>query len=277
MSKGFLASLLAIVSVMIFAQESKPWTNALDLSVVGTGGNSESSTLGFNNDYSYKWEKAGFNLKAGAIRVENTRYTRYAEGSLEDFTLFEESETIKTDEKFFLKSRYDHTMSEKTFWYFGLDWDRNEFAGIANRYAASSGVGNKWIDTESVKFSTSYGLVYTVEDPVFEPEGYDDRYASLKLSYVWLRNLGKNISFKQDFDLAVNLEETDDYRADLKNSLSTSLNQHLALKVGLDFAFDNQPAFQPVPLIDNGVTTGTVAFELDNLDYIFTTSLSIKY
>jgi hypothetical protein len=57
------------------------------------------------------------------------------------------------------------------------------------------------------------------------------------------------------------------------------LNKRLALKVSLQFLYDNQPSFEELPLFDTaGVDTGTaVLAELDELDTVFTSSLVMSF
>lgn len=278
MKKTIVLTLIMLAGMFLIAQEKeeKPWKDSMDFSLVGTGGNSESLTLGFKNEFSLKQDKTEFIIKMGAIRSESTRFTYWATGSEENYDLIKNSNTEKTDEKYFINTKYNHEINKKTFWFLGLDWDRNEFAGIANRYAGGIGFGNKWIDTKHKKFSTSYGLQYTQENLVYEPEGYDNSYGSVKLSYNFLKDVGQNSSFKQDFDLIANIEESGDFRADLKSNFTTTLSKRLALKVGLQLAYDNQPAFKLIDLRENDQAIGQVPYELDELDYIFTTSLVIN-
>ena len=50
----------------------------------------------------------------------------------------------KTAENYYLRGRYDRNITERFFWYGGVGWDRNEFAGIKNRMTVFGGVGNLW-------------------------------------------------------------------------------------------------------------------------------------
>lgn len=273
-------ALLFIATVGCLAQEAeapaRPWTDELDLSIVGTSGNSESTTFGFKNHYTYNFEKAKFELKLGGIRVETTKFTHFAIGTPEAFEVVEEEETLKTDEKYYVQTKYSKSISDRFFWDASLDWDRNEFAGIKNRYAFGVGVGHVWKKTDTRSFSSAYTLLYNTEDLVFETPDFDDSYGSIKLSYEWKENKGA-IKFKQEFAAVANLETSEDFRADLKNELSTGLTKRLALKVGLDVAYDHQPAFKGIPLLVDGVEIDTVPYELDELDYLFKTSLVLTF
>lgn len=272
----FLMSALFIISVSVFGQEEekRPWTNVAELSAVVTGGNSEATTYSFKNDYNYAWDSANFNFKIGGFRADSTTFSRFATGTADNFVIVEEKTTETTAEKYFMNLKYDRKINEKFFWFTGLDWDRNEFAGIDNRYALSAGVGNIWVDTDRRKFRTDYGIQYTKEDLIFEQPGFDDSYASAIASYKWFEAIGKNSTFTQDFKFNLNLDDTDDFRAELDNGFATAISSKVALKIGLLFLFDNQPAFTRIQLQNTDVF---VPLELDELDTVFTTSLVINF
>ena len=256
-------------------EEKRPWTNVAELSAVFTGGNSESSTFSFKNDYAYAWDNANFTFKFGGFRAESVTFTRFAQGTVDNFTIVENKDREKTGENYFVALKYDKKITEKFFWFTGFNWDRNEFAGIKNRYSVSGGVGNIWLDTDRRKFRTDYGVQYTQEDLVFEQAGFDDTYASAVVSYSWFEAVGKNSAFKQDLKVNWNLDETDDWRAELDNGFTTSISEKVALKIGLLLLFDNQPAFATLPLL--GADGVQVPYELDDLDTVFTTSLVINF
>ncbi len=278
--KILIIALTMLFSVVCFAEEGQDrnWTDQAELSYVMTGGNVETNTLGFKNLFDYKWEKATLTFKVGGIRAENTNKYYFAVGDSNNFSVISEEETVKTAEMYYANIKYQRNISEKFFWFTGLGWERNRFSGIDNRYNLFAGVGNIWFDSEESKFKTEYGLQYTKEEPVFEPLNYDDSYGSLRFAYTYFRKVFQNSQFDQNLEVVMNMEETSDYRAVLQNSFTTNFSKRLALKVGLDFFYDNEPAFINIPLFDsNNVETGTVLYELDELDTVFTTSLVITF
>ena len=252
----------------------KAWSNKSELSAVWTGGNAESSSLGFKNDYQRTIGKGEINFKVGGIRAESTRFTRTATGTPDNFIVTETEETEKTAENYYLRFKYDRKINERFFWFTGLDWERNEFAGIDNRSSISAGVGNVWVETKRRKLKTDYGFQYTKEDNVIEFENTDDTFGAIVLTYVFFQKIGKNAAFDQTFNGVANLEETRDFRVDLNSGLTATLTERLAIKVGLQLLYDNQPSFDAITLEDGGTT---VPFELDELDTVFTTSLVINF
>ena len=72
-----------------------------------------------------------------------------------------------------------------------------------------------------------------------------------------------------------NLDETDDYRADMVNALAVTMSQRLALKLSLQWLYDNEPSFDIIPFSDFGGVDQP--FQLDELDQIFTASLVVNF
>jgi putative salt-induced outer membrane protein YdiY len=258
------------------ADDEYRWRDTAEFSFVATAGNADTTTLGFKNKLWRKWDSSAFELNAGGVRSEGTT-NRRAVGTVDSFRLEDDSEL--TAENYFLNGRYDRKITERFFWFTGAGWDRNTFAGIDNRYTAVGGVGNSWVDTETVKFRTDYAVTWTSQDDVVDNPETDDTFLGLRVSWHYLHMFGETTQYMNDFVVDENLDETDDWRANMINSVSVALNKRLALKVSLQFLYDNQPSFEELPLFDTaGVDTGeTVLAELDELDTVFTSSLVVNF
>jgi len=261
-----IALLLSLPALGADDQE-KGWSDTAEVSFVATDGNSESSSLGFKNTAIREWEKSSLTIRAGGIRVETTTITRTAV----DGVVTEDKDTETTAENYYLNGRYDRMIHDRLFWYAGAGWDRNEFAGIENRYVAEGGVGNVWRDTKELKLKTNYGLTYTDQEDVVDDPTVDDSFLGARFSWDYLNKLGANTTFTNVLVLDENLDETSDWRADMLNGLAVAMNEHLALKLGLRLMYDNEPA---IDLVDNvGTGPAQVPYPLEELDTILTISL----
>lgn len=290
MSKRTLAATALLLTATLAANPSaahdpeadgkvEGWFDSAELSYVLTAGNSEASTLGFKNTLSRVWTDSLFTLKAGAVRADATTFSRTAVGTPESFTVIETDDNNLTAESYFLNGRYLHDITERFFWYGGLGWDRNRFAGIDSRFIAEAGVGNTWIQNDNTVFKTAYAATYTDQTDVLELPNTEGSFAGLRLSSDFLHKFGTSATYANALVLDENLDETDDWRADMVNSVAVSMSRRLALKASLQWLYDNQPSFLQVALVDSlGVPTGlTVPVELDELDTVFTTSLVINF
>lgn len=280
---GVLALCVLILPVAWAAEGDEGWKDTAEFSLVSTSGNSETTTLGFKNTLSRAWERSAVVVKAGAVRAESTTTSSFAVGSPSVFNVFSTDIDTTTAENYYLNGRYDRKITDRFFWYGGLGWDRNEFAGIENRYIADAGVGNIWRDEDDLKFSTTYGLTYTKQDDVVPIAGVEDTFLGARAGWAYLNKLGDNTTYENLLVLDLNLDETEDWRGDMINSLAVAMSQRLALKLTLQLLYDNTPSFENVSLFDLdpsdplAVLLGTVPVELDELDSVFTASLVINF
>lgn len=267
---------LALVALPVAAEEDLGWSDTAEFSYVLTDGNSESQTLGFKNVLKRAWENARFTLKAGGIRAETTTTTRTAVGTPGAFVIDERSVTETAAENYYLNGRYRADITDRFFWYAGAGWDRNRPAGIENRYIAEGGVGNTWVANDDVTFSTEYGATFTDQEDVVGP---GDSFVGARLSWDYENKLTDNTKYTNVLVLDANLDESDDWRGDMVNSVAVAMNSRLALKLSLQWLYDNQPSFAEVALENPiGTPTGqTVLFELDDLDTVFTASLVVNF
>lgn len=256
----------------------KPWSLETELGLVQTAGNSESSTFGLSALFKYMWTRSEAKIDAGGIRTESSLKTRTAVGTSSDFVVLEEKHREKTAENFYVRGRYDFNVTELFGLFGGADWRRNIFAGIRSRTLVAAGAANTWRDNDKVRFKTDYSGTYTFEDEVVENPFTKTNFPGLRLSYDLWWKLTETTEFTSNLIGDWNLDNTDDLRADFSNSLSVLITSKLALKLGLDLLWRNDPALVELPLFDSGgADTGETVFTpLEELDEILTVTLVVK-
>ncbi len=277
-----VAALAAAYPFVAAAEEKapkRPWKNKTELSYVVTAGNSESSTFGFKNDFERKWDKNTLGVKLGGVRVETTRFSRTATVVGSTIVFDENPSKETTAESYFLAGRFERAVAKTFFWYGAAGWDRNRFAGIANRYIGEAGAGNTWFDRDEAKWKTFYAATWTdQEDVATDPATgapLSDTFVGVRVGSDYFRQLTESTEYQNVTILDYNFDESDDWRGDMTNSLAVAMNTRLAIKVSLRWLYDNRPSFVAVPL--TGGTTPTALFELDKLDTVFTASLVINF
>ncbi len=281
------AIFIGLVPAALLAQApatpSPAWSDKASLSYVSVGGNAQSQSLGFANEYLYKWTDSSFAFNVAGVRVNTTTIDRSATGtSATSYTLLETTTQKTTSEAYTGLLRYDHKLSAQTFWFGAGTWDRNRPSGLDNRYKGILGVGVTWAEAERTKFRTDFGLGYTKEDPLFRPEGFTDSYATWQLGAKLEQKAFATSAFTSELSLSGSLKEGRDWLGTLKNSFTTTLSQRLALKVGYDLAYRNKPNILGVDILQTPVATppvvlGKAPVELKKLDTVFTTSLVITF
>ena len=289
------------------------WSNATDLSLVLTKGNSAARTLGFANKLRHVWETSRLQVDLTAVRSDTSddRFFLadpgfvFPVGTTPDDLTFQfvrpsPSPDVAT---YLVGGRYDRNLSEYFFWNTGASWDRNEDAGILHRYIAFAGVGNIWSDTETRQLSTSYGISYTDRDEKVPDPDKDRRFGGARLGWDYLEQLGGVTVFESVFTANINVAAASDYSLNTTNSVDVSMNEHLSLKVSVQFRYENKPALETgldvvahVDLIDpdgvpgtgdelfmtvadggGQIVLGSADARKDKLDTIFQTALVVSF
>ena len=241
------------------AAEDIGWSNATELSVVRTQGNADTQTFGFKNTLRRNWPGARARLRVDGIRsrASGERFLVVAPGLRfrpgEQPAGFETS-AARTDgppdvEQYFVEGRFELNLSERFFWNVGTSWDRNDDAGIRNRYVTFSGVGNTWADSEDLSFSTGYGISYTARDEAAPHAAKDDRFGGFRLDGDYRHRLAASLELDSDLALNVNLRSASDYSLNVTNGIGVAMSEHLSLRVSLQHLYEHQPAFEEAPIL----------------------------
>jgi putative salt-induced outer membrane protein YdiY len=267
-------------------EEKIGWSDEAEFSLVSTSGNSESSTLGFQNKLTRDWETSALVIRAYAIRAKSDTITRFAIGTPGDFSEQETSESEVTAETYYLHGKYDSQIREKLLWYAGGGWARNRPAGIDNRFLVEGGLGNLWRDDDDLKFLTEYAITWTNQENVVTLPDVDETWVGARFRWEYLNKFGASTTYENVLLLDANLEESSRWRGTMLNSVSVSMSSHLALKVSLLWLYENEPAFTDGKLFDPAIPPAppvpadpptTVPIQLDELDSIFTASLVVNF
>lgn len=263
------ALVLCTVALVAFAgvaraqeEEKKKWSNDTELSLVSTQGNSDTLAFGLKDVYQKFWEKSRFQFK-----LEGTQASK----ADDRFVVIELSppgidpadpcttggacrtvEPAREDsiERYLVEGRYDRDISERTFWNVGASWDRNltDGSGIENRYIGFAGIGNKWWDRDDLKFITNYGVSYTDREETTVDPLKDDTFAGLRFDWAYLNKFGKSVTYTNTWSINYSLDDSDDYNFDMINAITVAMSERIALKVSLQWLYNNLPPLQTVDL-----------------------------
>lgn len=252
------------------------WKDSAELALVVAGGNSRTSTFGFGNLLSRIWTNGELNIEAAGLRTNSTTVSRIPSGSsIDDFDVIETRESTPTAENYLARAKYERQVSSRFFVYGGGGWDRNEFAGMRNRYSGAGGVGNIWHDRGDSRWRTDYGLSVTQEEPTVSGKV---TYAGLRLSSDFMRKLTSSTSVTNLTIADENLDSASDFRLESLTAVAVSMTSHLAVKVSLKFQFDNDPSLIERELVTAGVGTGVfVPVQARNLDTLFNVALVMSF
>ena len=202
-----------------------------------------------------------------------------------------------------VRTSYERNITPRFFWNAGGSWDRNDDAGILNRYITYAGVGHKWIDYERRRFATSYGVSYTDREEEKPDPEKDRRFAGARLGWDYMERFSTGATFDNRFEANMNLSDSSDSSINTTSALTVSIVSHLSLKVSLQWLYENEPALEsdldviafvevinPDGISGSGderfrtlssggstIVIGSASARKDKLDTIFKTALVIKF
>ena len=289
------------------------WSNSTDLSLVVTAGNSAAKTWGFSDELRHVWKDARFKFEVNVVRADTSddRFFQVASGlefPVGGAPANPATSLVKPDPKrdvatYLLRGSYERNITARFFWNAGASWDRNDDAGIVNRYIVHVGVGNTWVDTARRRLATSYGISYTDREEQEPDPEKDRRFAGARLGWEYREQFNAATTFDHKFAANVNLSDPSDYSIDTTSALTVAMVSRVSLKVSLQWLYENEPALESdldvialVELINpdgiagsgdeffrtlssggSKLVLGSADARKDKLDTIFKTAIVIKF
>jgi putative salt-induced outer membrane protein len=195
------------------------WDLKLGLSYLATMGNAETSSAGVDANYRRNWGIWSLDATAAAVRATRN--------------------DLETAESASSQLRGRRKIADGLEATAGLRGETNRFAGVDLRTIADTSLSWSAVDTPGWRVRTLWGVSWTRE----EPRG--DRPASTSLGgLLQLQNTVK-ISAGSELNSQVtaypDMTESEDYRINANIALQAALNRHLALRLGYDLKYDNEP------------------------------------
>jgi hypothetical protein len=260
------------------------WFNETELSLLVTRGNVDSDTLGLKNKLRRHWRRARFQFRIEGARSDSggTRTaiaTDPGNPDSDSFYVFESGRVTDLD-TWLVEARYDRSISGRLFWNAGTSWDKNQSAGIESRYRVFATIGHVWWARDDLEFNTSYGVSYTDRNEQIEDPTKDDRFWGVRLDMGYRNVLSKIAEYTNDTTLNVSLDDTKDWTGDMTNALTIGLSDRLAVRIGLQFLYNNRPALEVLLFcVDESQSScpATVVTDKEPLDILFTTSLVVSF
>jgi putative salt-induced outer membrane protein YdiY len=245
-----LASLFFLVDGLD-AQERSPWRNRTEFSLVMTGGNAATSTVGLQNTLRRLFDSGELKLDVATIRTDATRVSRRAVGTPEAFEVVTERATERTSERVRAQIRGDRNLGERTFAYASVGWDRNLFAGFRSRTVTALGAGSRLEAPDTWSLKLGAALTYTVQDDLEPDPDRPTRFAGLRGTLDHTHQLTPGTGLELEWVVDANAREWNDTRAKLTQGVAATLSERLALKTTLQFLLVNDPPSVRIPLFND--------------------------
>ncbi|MDE2661729.1 MAG: DUF481 domain-containing protein [Gemmatimonadota bacterium] len=259
--------------------EAAAWNYSAELSLLFTSGNSTVRTFGLGGTARREWAGGEISFRAGGLRTESGTTRRVAVGTEEDFTVTSDADPKPTAENYFLRGEYERSFSDHVHLTTGAAWERNTFAGFESRLSLVGGIGNLWVETETTRLKSDYGITFTAQNDVVDDPEKSSGFGGVRVSTDFRRRLTPTASLESVLILDENLTDAADLRADFATSLAVDINSSLAVKTGLRLVWDNVPALTRAPLErPAGTPTGTtVLVPRHKLDSTLTIALVANF
>ncbi len=210
---------VAVLFVSGWATAQTPdWDLKLGFSYLGTTGNSHTSSTGLSAAFERTWADVKLLATASALRASDNGE--------------------KKAERLLAGMRGDVAIWKELSLSSGLSWERDRFAGIDARSVLDGGL--KWTpETDApLVFSALAAATYTREELVGAPSrSFFGALVKADAEYA----LTKTAKATLGAALFPNFETTEAWRAASAAGLQASLSSQLALKLALEYRYNNRP------------------------------------
>lgn len=148
--------------------------------------------------------------------------------------------------------RADYKVDRVFSFFTGAGFDRNTFAGIAQRFEEQIGLAAQVLAAPADTIRLEGGGSMTQQVPV---EGIQQNFPSARGALAWRHAFTPTTYFHQNVEYVPNLSEHEDWRVNTESMIIAPLSARIGLKVSYVVRYDNlpEPGFQE---LDKLFTTG---------------------
>jgi putative salt-induced outer membrane protein len=148
--------------------------------------------------------------------------------------------------------RADYKVDRVVSFFTGVGFDRNRFAGIAQRFEEQIGLQARVLAATADTISLEGGGSMTQQIPV---NGVQQNFPSARGAMSWRHAFTAATYFHQNLEYVPNLSEHEDWRVNTESTIVAPLSARIGLKVSYVVRYDNlpEPGFQE---LDKLFTTG---------------------
>ena len=190
-----------------------------DLGLVSTTGNTDVSTLNF----------------ADAL----TSYTSHSNKLGQTFAVTYGTQNRKVRTSLWTAGLRDEYKLSTDIGIYALGaFDRNTFAGIEQRFEEGGGGAITPVHSVQHHLEVDIGGSFIEQRTT---AGVNDNFAAARGAFTYQYKFTKDAYVQEMFDDVSDLKQIKDYRLDSQSSLVAPLSKHIAIKVGYEVRYSNQP------------------------------------
>jgi len=221
MTRLILAAALVLSAGAARAQSAAPkkWKDSAEASFVNANGNSRTTTTSAKNLFSFAFsERTGLDVEGGALGAR--------------------SQGQVTAEQYYAGERLQHKVDDRDYGFERYRWDKNRFAGIANRHDFSLGAGRELWKTAKDLLTGEGGPGYVNEERVNDKRR---SFASARAYAKYTHEFSAAAKFGQDAEYVQSLKDKRDNRFGTVTDLTTALSSVFSLKTSFTWKHVSQP------------------------------------
>ncbi len=203
-----LSVLLGSASLRAEDAPVKVWKETAQITYLSANGNTKSTTIGASQLLQYARKYIGFELGASALGSSNKQVT--------------------TAEQYSAYEKLSWKLNDRNYAFERTGWDKNRFAGIANRIDASAGLGREFIKTPRNNFLFELGGGYVNEQRVKAPRV---DFGAGRAFGKYVGTISPTSTFSQSAEYLHNFEDNDDFRVNTETALTASISTNVSMKL----------------------------------------------
>lgn len=223
------ALLLPLAALSVFAAASaaedapaapyKKWKDSAEVSFVNANGNSRTQTTSAKNNLSYDFNpRTKLEGEAGGLGAR--------------------SQGQVTAEQYFAGEKTQTKFDEHDYVFEKYRWDKNRFAGVANRHEFSVGVGRELWKNASNLLTGELAPGYLNEERLNDKRRSN---ATVRAYSKYVHDFAPTSKFSQDVEYLQSLADKRDSRINTETALISTLTSRFSVKTSFVWKRSNQP------------------------------------
>lgn len=234
---------VAIVNMdgLHFDKKEDSFTADLDLTVKGSSGNSQSSTVALNTQLSWITDKS-----------INLAILGYQYG---------ESNDVRSVNKAFIHYRYIYQLNNTMVLELFTQLETNEFTRLSYRGLLGTGLRFSVANSESHRAFLGVGGFYSKEETEFTVGQTDhgiEEFTRANLYFLSKYKVNSTVNFSNALYYQPRLSRFSDYRALLESKFDFKINKDLSFRLSLDIEHDSEPS-QTIKSTDVSYMSGLIS------------------
>ncbi len=221
-----MKTIVAFIGILVFIAfsssvraEEKKWSDEAELSFVDAGGNTETTTLSAKNHLKYL-------------------FTEQLEGEWKLSALYGQTGGEKNAENYSTNLRMNYLFTKRFYAAGNVGWEKDEFAGIDNRYYLGPSVGYKFLTGPKHLLLGETGLDYVKEEYT---DNTDNNFIRGRIYGQYVYAFSEKTKLKKTLEFLYDFNDSQNFNINSETSLTTLLSDQFSLKTSYEVKYDNDP------------------------------------